>query len=165
MFILERLSFNLSLLPCPPLLLLDCKRGDIGSTAEAYADAMFDVYRGEAVTVSPYMGKESIRPFMSWRGRMEGEGGRKEEKREGGKGGGGKGVFVLCRTSNKEASHVQAYGAGQGSRLFLDVVGELCEELVSEGGCIGLVVGATDCQALREVRRSGEGWRGGEGHI
>jgi enolase len=71
-------------------VLLDAKRGDIGSTAAAYARAIFDVYHADAVTISPYLGKDAIDPFLAFPG---------------------KAVFVLCQTSNPSAGEVQNHGA------------------------------------------------------
>eukprot|EP00918_Siedleckia_nematoides_P022464 GHVU01048360.1.p1 GENE.GHVU01048360.1~~GHVU01048360.1.p1 ORF type:complete len:369 (-),score=60.29 GHVU01048360.1:1388-2494(-) len=70
---------------------LDAKRGDIGSTAEAYATCCFDYYRAPAVTVSPYLGRDSIEPFLAPRGFGCCE----------------RGVFVLCKTSNPGAADLQ----------------------------------------------------------
>lgn len=73
-------------IPCDVPVLLDCKRGDIGSTAAAYAFSSFEVYGADAVTVNPYMGSDCLAPFLS-------------NKK--------KGVFVLCRTSNPSADEIQ----------------------------------------------------------
>jgi uridine monophosphate synthetase len=108
-------------------VLLDAKRGDIGSTAAAYARAAFDVLGAHAVTVNPYLGMDSVAPFLAWPG---------------------KAAFVLCYTSNPSAAAIQEFG--QGERLFEHVV----RQAVSWGEPeqIGLVVGATQPQALARVR-------------
>ncbi|MBN2391052.1 MAG: orotidine-5'-phosphate decarboxylase, partial [Anaerolineae bacterium] len=70
-------------------VLLDAKRGDIGSTAKAYARAVFDELDADAVTVSPYLGQDSITPFLAYEGKT---------------------VFILCYTSNPSAAEVQQHG-------------------------------------------------------
>ncbi|NLF13221.1 MAG: orotidine-5'-phosphate decarboxylase [Anaerolineaceae bacterium] len=105
-------------------VILDAKRGDIGSTAEAYARAAFQTWGADALTVSPYLGGDSVAPFTAHAGR---------------------GVFVLCHTSNLGATDLQTLPC-QGRPLF---------EIVAEKGAAwgtGLVVGATYPQALARVR-------------
>ena len=108
----------------------DAKRGDIGNTAKAYAEALFTYFKVDAATVSPYLGFDSIEPFLSY-----------EEK----------GIFILCRTSNKGATDFQDIRDGKGEPLFRVVA----RKAVSwdTNGAIGLVVGATYPQELKEVRR------------
>ena len=114
-------------------VLLDAKRGDIGSTAAAYARACFDELGADAVTLSPYLGKDSITPFAAYEG---------------------KGLFVLCHTSNPSAGAFQRLTADNGQKhdgsdlLFLRVA----EEAVSWSPAVGLVVGATYPEALADVR-------------
>lgn len=108
-------------------LLLDAKRGDIGSTAEAYAKACYKWFKADAVTLSPYLGWDSVKPFV--------------EDPE-------KTVFVLCQTSNPSASEVQAHGKPE---LFLHVA-EVSKKWGQEGQ-IGLVVGATKPESLAKVRQ------------
>lgn len=105
-------------------VILDAKRSDIGSTAEAYARAVFDVWGGDAVTVNPYLGGDSIAPFTAYQDR---------------------GVFVLCHTSNAGATDLQTLPCPD--RPLYEVV---AEKAVSWG--VGLVVGATYPQALARVR-------------
>ncbi|MDD3826595.1 MAG: orotidine-5'-phosphate decarboxylase [Anaerolineae bacterium] len=105
-------------------VILDAKRGDIGSTAEAYARAAFQTWGADALTVSPYLGGDSVAPFTAHAGR---------------------GVFLLCHTSNPGATDLQTLPC-QGRPLF---------EIVAEKGAAwgtGLVVGATYPQALARVR-------------
>lgn len=111
------------------VLVLDAKRGDIGSTAEHYASEAFDRYGADAVTVNPYLGTDSIEPFLRRRGR---------------------GIFVLCRTSNPGGDDLQALDVG-GSPLYEHVARRAAGEWSSLGAC-GLVVGATHPDELRRVR-------------
>jgi orotidine-5'-phosphate decarboxylase len=111
------------------LLLLDAKRGDIGSTAEQYAREAFDRYGAQAVTVNPYLGTDSIEPFL--------------RHRDGG-------VFVLCRTSNPGSGDFQSLDV-DGEPLYLHVARRVATEWNEIGDC-GLVVGATYPDELRQVR-------------
>ncbi len=109
-------------------VLLDAKRGDIGSTAAAYARACFDELGADAVTLSPYLGQDSIAPFAAYEG---------------------KGLFVLCHTSNPAAGALQRLSVGsEGLPLFMQVA----KEAVSWSPSVGLVVGATYPEALADVR-------------
>jgi orotidine-5'-phosphate decarboxylase len=115
-------------------VLLDAKRGDVGSTNQAYARALFDVYSADAVTVQPYLGYDALEPFLSRADR---------------------GVFVLCRTSNPGASELQDLSAradeGESEPLYLRVARRVATEWNANGNC-GLVVGATYPEELRRVR-------------
>jgi uridine monophosphate synthetase len=121
-------------------VILDAKRGDIADTAEAYATAAFDVYGAHALTVNPYLGGEALTPFVARPDR---------------------GVFVLCKTSNPGADEFQALdvvgsresGVGSqecGQLLFEAVAGRASRWTVHRN--VGLVVGATDPQALARAR-------------
>lgn len=110
------------------LMILDAKRGDIGSTAEAYARAVFGVYGADAVTVSPYLGRDSVAPFLVDAAR---------------------GAFVLCHTSNPGAGDFQALDVG-GRPLYLEVARQA--RAWNDRGNVGLVVGATYPDALAAVR-------------
>ena len=124
----ERLG---SLIP----VILDAKRGDIASTAEAYASSAFGRLGAHAITLNPYLGKDSIEPFLSW----------KE-----------KGVFLLCKTSNPGAADLQDLiimnGESQTMPLYLHVAG-LAQGWNTRDN-IGLVVGATHPEALKRVREA-----------
>ncbi len=118
-------------------VILDAKRGDIASTAEAYAKSAFTTLGAHAITLSPYLGRDSIDPFLT--------------DRE-------KGVFLLCKTSNAGAADLQdltvlekdpAADAG-GSPLYLAVA--RLAQAWNTGDNIGLVVGATQLEALARVR-------------
>ncbi|MFB0534298.1 MAG: orotidine-5'-phosphate decarboxylase [Anaerolineae bacterium] len=106
--------------------ILDAKRGDIGSTAEAYAKAAFEVWGADAVTVNPYLGHDAVQPFTAYANR---------------------GVFLLCHTSNPGATDLQTLDCG-GRPLYQVVA----EQAIRWGENIGLVIGATYPQALRIVR-------------
>jgi len=109
-------------------VILDGKRNDIGNTAMQYAHALFDVFRADWITVNPYMGHDSLRPFIE----------RKE-----------KGVFVLCLTSNPGAKDFQLLPV-DGRPLYQHVV-EKVNYWNKDRNC-GLVVGATHPDQLREIR-------------
>ncbi len=111
------------------LLILDAKRGDIGPTAEQYAQEAFVRYGADVVTVNPYLGTDSIEPFL-----------RHPDH----------GVFVLCRTSNPGSGDFQSL-AIDGRPLYAHVAERVATEWSRIGEC-GLVVGATYPQELAEVR-------------
>ncbi|MFN0298860.1 MAG: orotidine-5'-phosphate decarboxylase [Burkholderiales bacterium] len=112
-------------------VILDGKRGDIGSTAELYAREAFERYRADAVTLSPYMGQDSVAPFIDYAG-------------------GTKGVILLCRTSNAGGSDLQFLDVG-GRKLYEVVADLIATKWNSRGNC-ALVVGATFPQELARVR-------------
>jgi orotidine-5'-phosphate decarboxylase len=110
-------------------IVLDAKRGDIGPTAEQYAREAFERYGADAVTVNPYMGFDSIEPFLEHPGR---------------------GVILLCRTSNAGGSDLQSLDVG-GERLY-ERVARLAATDWNRDGRLGLVVGATFPGELARVR-------------
>lgn len=112
------------------VVLLDAKRGDIGSTAEMYAREAFDRYGADAVTVNPYMGDDSVTPFI---GRPD------------------RGAIVLCRTTNPSAAVVQQ-ATIDGEPLF-EFIARRAERAWNRLGNVMLVVGATDLTDLARVRR------------
>ncbi|HTX74218.1 MAG TPA: orotidine-5'-phosphate decarboxylase [Rectinemataceae bacterium] len=127
---LRALESTLSLIPDGTPILVDAKRCDIGPTAEAYARGIFGHLGADAVTLSPYMGRDGIEAFLAYEGR---------------------GLFVLCRTSNPDAGFLQdlpQQGAEGQEPLFVRVARE-CPRW-SES--IGLVVAGNDTAALRAVR-------------
>lgn len=126
---LEALQRTMAAIPDDIPVLLDAKRGDIGSTATAYARAVFEALGVDAVTVSPYLGQDAVAPFLGYAG---------------------KAVFVLCYTSNPSAAAVQEFGDGQ-TRLFEHIVNQATQW--GEPDQIGFVVGATRPEALARVRR------------
>ena len=112
-------------------VILDSKRGDIGSTADHYAMEVFDRYGADAVTVSPYMGFDTIEPYLRHQG---------------------KGVIVLCRTSNPGGSDLQFLNVSpDGQPLYLHVA-KLAAQQWNASGQIGLVVGATFPEEIAKVR-------------
>ena len=110
-------------------VILDAKRGDIGSTAEQYAREAFERYQADAVTVNPYMGFDSIEPYLAHEG---------------------KGVIVLCRTSNAGGSDLQFLETG--GRPLYQVVAQLAAEKWNASGQLALVVGATFPKEIEAVR-------------
>lgn len=110
-------------------VILDAKRGDIGSTAEQYAIEAFERYGADAVTVNPYLGRDSVEPYLAYPG---------------------KGVILLCRTSNPGGSDLQALSVGSET-LYEHVAGLVSDEWNREGQC-ALVVGATYPNELKRVR-------------
>ena len=115
-------------------VILDSKRGDIGSTAQRYASEAFDRYVADAVTVNPYLGRDSVQPFLDRADR---------------------GVVVLCRTSNPGAGDLQDLAVqgddGATRPLYQHVADKVAREWNTHGNCM-LVVGATWPEQLREVR-------------
>ena len=112
-------------------VILDSKRGDIGSTADHYALEAFDRYGADAVTVNPYMGFDTIEPYLKHAG---------------------KGVIVLCRTSNPGGSDLQFLNvAPNGEPLYLHVA-KLAAQQWNNSGQISLVVGATFPEEIAKVR-------------
>jgi orotidine-5'-phosphate decarboxylase len=114
-------------------VILDAKRGDIGSTAEQYAVEVFERYRDDAITVNPYMGRDSVDPYLAYPD---------------------KGVILLCRTSNPGGSDLQFLDvgeAGQPEKLYERVARLVASEWNSTGQC-ALVVGATFPGEIARVR-------------
>jgi len=121
-------------------ILLDVKRGDIGSTAAAYAEACYEHCKADAVTLSPLMGWDSVAPFVT-------------EKCS------SKGAFLLCKTSNPGSNELLALNLADGETVF-ERIAKLSQEwsIKSGGASLGLVVGATDAVALAKARKAaGEG--------
>ena len=110
-------------------VILDAKRGDIGSTAEKYVQEVFDRYKSDAVTVNPYMGADTLQPFLN-----------REDK----------GVIILCRTSNPGARDIQDLDSN-GKKLYQIVASKAVNEWNYNGNVL-LVVGATFPQELNEIR-------------
>lgn len=120
--------------------ILDVKRNDIASTAEAYAEAAFNVYGAHAITINPYLGRDSIEPFL------------KAARPQ------GKGIFVLVRTSNPGAGEFQdllSDGLPVYRRVGMAVEAWNGDNLGRHGyGDVGAVVGATNPQELRDLRQA-----------
>ena len=113
--------------PC----ILDAKRGDIGSTAERYAEALFGVLHADGVTLSPYLGEDAIEPFHTYGDRL---------------------VYVLARTSNRSAGRVQGLLVDGGEPLHQRVARWVADRW--SDGRVGLVVGATAPAELRTLREA-----------
>jgi len=122
------LKATLACIPEDIPVILDAKRGDIASTAEAYARAVFDNIGADAVTINPYLGSDGVQPFLAAPD---------------------KGVFVLCKTSNPSAGEVQDWTQG-GIPLYRHIADLACEW--SGEREIGLVIGATYPEALADIR-------------
>ena len=128
---LERLMANLRRVAPGVPVILDAKRGDIGATAEQYAREAFERYQADAVTLSPFMGFDSIEPYLRYAG---------------------KGAIVLCRTSNPGGDDLQALRLqGAGERLY-EHLARLAQGPWNRNGQLGLVVGATYPAELARVR-------------
>jgi len=127
---LERLIAHIhQVAPAVPVI-LDAKRGDIGSTAEQYAAEVFERYRADAVTLSPFMGFDSIEPYLRYEG---------------------KGAILLCRTSNPGGSDLQGQTLADGSKVF-EHIARLAQGEWNRGGQLALVVGATYPEEIERVR-------------
>jgi len=114
-------------------VILDAKRGDIGSTAEQYAVEAFERYGADAVTLSPFMGFDSVLPYLQYQG---------------------KGAFLLCRTSNPGGDDLQAQrlASVDGQPLLYEHIARLAQGPWNRNGQLGLVVGATYPQEIERVR-------------
>jgi orotidine-5'-phosphate decarboxylase len=123
------IDYILATYPRIPVI-LDAKRGDIGSTAEMYAAEAFDRYAADAVTVNPYMGSDTLKPFLD---RAD------------------KGVVILCRTSNAGAGELQGLKS-DGQEIYLHVA-SLASRKWNYNGNVMLVVGATAPVELAAVRK------------
>ena len=124
---LRQLEKTLAAIPAGVPVIGDVKRGDMGNTAEAYARAMFDSWGFGAVTVNGYQGLDAVAPFLAYEGR---------------------GVFVLCRTSNPSSRDLQELRLASGEMVFE----RMAVTASSWSPNVGLVVGATAPAELRRVR-------------
>jgi orotidine-5'-phosphate decarboxylase len=111
-------------------VILDAKRGDIGPTAEHYAREVFDRYRADAVTLSPFLGFDSIEPYLRYEG---------------------KGALLLCHTSNPGAADLQEQRLQSGEPLY-EHIARLASAAWNRNGQLGLVVGATYPAEIARVR-------------
>ena len=128
----EVLQNVIKAIPSDIPVILDNKRGDIDTTAQAYATSSFDIFDASAVTLSPYMGWDSVQPFVS---------GRYTDR----------GAFILCKTSNKSSKDIQDHKLMNGDTIY-ETVAKLCNTWNNTGMCVGLVAGATDIPALKAIR-------------
>ena len=130
---LERLMAHLRANAPQVPVILDAKRGDIGSTAEQYAREAFERYGADAVTLSPVMGFDSVQPYLKYEG---------------------KGAFLLCRTSNPGGDDLQnqRLASVDGQPLLYEHVARLAQGPWNLNGQLGLVVGATYPAEIERVR-------------
>ncbi len=150
---LERLMAYIKRVAPDVPVILDAKRGDIGATAEQYAREAFVRYQADAVTLSPYMGLDSIEPYLKHDGR---------------------GLFLLCRTSNPGGADLQSLPLASGHTLYEHVASLACGAWGRGApGRLGLVVGATVPAEIERVRQlaptlplliPGVGAQGGDAH-
>jgi len=130
---LERLIAHMRRVAPHVPVILDAKRGDIGSTAEQYAKEAFERYGADAVTLSPFMGFDSLQPYLRYHG---------------------KGAFLLCRTSNPGGDDLQSQrlASVEGTPLLYEYIARLAQGPWNLNGQLGLVVGATYPAELERVR-------------
>jgi len=131
---LERLMAHMRRVAPQVPVILDAKRGDIGSTAEQYAREAFERYGADAVTLSPFMGWDSVQPYLKYEG---------------------KGAFLLCRTSNPGGDDLQnqRLASVDGQPLLYEHVARLAQGPWNLNGQLGLVVGATYPAEIERVRQ------------
>jgi len=127
--ILER---TVTAIPPDIITIADAKRGDIGNSAKFYAASLFEHLRVDACTVSPYMGYDSVKPFLMYEGTA---------------------AFILARTSNPGSLDFQEKECG-GAKLYLQVARRASEWASDMPAEAGLVVGATDASALASIRKA-----------
>jgi len=130
---LERLMSHMRRVAPGVPIILDAKRGDIGSTAEQYAKEAFERYGADAVTLSPFMGFDSIQPYLKYHG---------------------KGAFLLCRTSNPGGDDFQnqRLASIEGTPRLYEHIARLAQGPWNLNGQLGLVVGATYPAEIERVR-------------
>ncbi len=130
---LERLMTHMRRVAPQVPIILDAKRGDIGSTAEQYAIEAFERYGADAVTLSPFMGWDSVAPYLKYHD---------------------KGAFLLCRTSNPGGDDLQnqRLTSIDGQPLLYEHVAQLAQGPWNLNGQLGLVVGATYPKEIERVR-------------
>ncbi len=130
---LERLMAHMRRVAPRVPVILDAKRGDIGSTAEQYAKEAFERYQADCVTLSPFMGFDSVLPYLKYEG---------------------KGAYLLCRTSNPGGDDLQSQrlASVDGQPLLYEHIARLAQGPWNVNGQLGLVVGATYPAEIARVR-------------
>jgi len=128
---LRDMQDTLESLPCESLSIADAKRADIGNTSRMYAEAFFDHWNFDALTVAPYMGEDSLEPFFAYDQKL---------------------VFVLCLTSNPGSADFEEQRLESGSLLYESVLGKV--RGWSRNGNAGIVVGATKSALLADIRKA-----------
>ena len=126
------LKKTISYIPRDIIVILDGKRNDIGNTAKKYAEALFEEIKGDAVTLNPYLGIDSIKPFLGYKNKC---------------------CFILCKTSNPSSKDLQDLDIS-GKPLYHYVAKKILEwnNFSVDGTVTGAVVGATYPEELKEVR-------------
>ncbi len=127
----ETFAATLELIPDDIMVIADAKRGDIGNTAHQYARAFFETYQTDALTVAPYMGRDSVEPFLAYAGKW---------------------VFLLGLTSNPGAQDFQYYPDPE-TPLYEQVFRQSQTWAENQAGHLGFVVGATRPEVLTQVRQ------------
>lgn len=127
----ESLQKTLEIIPKEIFVLADAKRGDIGNTSRLYAKTFFETYSFDGVTVAPYMGKDSVSPFLEFEDKW---------------------VFLLALTSNPSAQDFQHHGP-ENQPLYQQVLQTAQGWEEERAGQLGFVVGATRADAMQEIRR------------
>jgi len=130
---LDALKRTRDYIPADIPAIVDAKRGDIGNVARAYAHSLFGYFNFDATTASPYLGFDSLEPFIQYHDR---------------------GVFILCRTSNAGAVDFQSISCETGGehKMLFEIVAEKVNEWNTHGN-LGLVVGATYPEELKLIRQ------------
>jgi orotidine-5'-phosphate decarboxylase len=126
---LQMLEATLRHIPSTAITIADAKRGDIGNTSAAYAKSVFEAFGCDAVTVAPYMGRDSVAPFLEYADKM---------------------TFVLALTSNQGSADFQRLPLANGELLYKHVMKSVFTWTPHEN--VGFVVGATHPQELAELR-------------
>lgn len=129
---IQSLQKTIDIIPSSSVIILDAKRGDIGNTSFHYATAAFDIMKADSVTVNPYMGYDSVEPFFRFEG---------------------KGVILLCLTSNAGSSDFQQLVMHDGRPLYMHVAEQISSWEKKHPGQVGMVVGATHPTELKEIRK------------
>lgn len=124
---LKTLEKTLALIPSNVLIIADAKRGDIGNTSLMYAKSVFDYFNFDSITINPYMGNDSVEPFLNYRNKL---------------------VFILALTSNKGSGDFQKLKLADGSFLFQNVISKV--HAWNKSGNCGIVFGATNDSELKE---------------
>ncbi len=122
---------TLSSIPDACMTIADAKRADIGNTSKMYAQAFFDHWSFDALTVAPYMGFDSLEPFFAYKEKL---------------------LFVLCLTSNEGSMDFEEQVMESGTPLYRSVLGKVASWSRNENG--GVVVGATKSNLLADIRRA-----------
>ncbi len=131
---LQDMEQTLRLIPDGCMAIADAKRADIGNTSKMYAQAFFEHWPFDAITVAPYMGFDSLEPFFAYEDKL---------------------VFVLCLTSNEGSADFEEQAMADATPLYRSVLGKVASW--SRNGNGGVVVGATKSSVLGEIRRDAPG--------